>query len=117
MFEEDEEEEYERDPDESRGAKVWRIIKTAVRCLALTIVFGVILLLLARMFMSGDPSSMKALSVNGTLADVYRENGELRAIAQVEQVITHEKDEDKGYNYGYFSVTNSVFSRMPVRYR
>ena len=109
MFEEDEDEEYERDPDESRGAKVWRIIKTTVRCLALTIVFGVIILLLARMFMSGDPSSMKALSVNGTLADVYRENGELRAIAQVEQVITNEKDEDKGYNYGYFSVTNSVF--------
>ena len=63
MFEEDEEE-YERDPDESKGAKVWRTVKTVVRCLVFTVIFGVILLLLARMFMSGDPASMKALSVN-----------------------------------------------------
>ena len=50
MFEEDEEE-YERDPDESKGAKVWRTVKTVVRCLVFTVIFGVILLLLARMFM------------------------------------------------------------------
>lgn len=108
MFDEDEEE-YEEKQDETKAGRVWRIIKTAVKCLALTVVFGVIILLLARMFRSGDPASMKALAVNEKLAEAYRKNGELRAIAQVEQVITHEKDEEKGYNYGYFSVTNSVF--------
>lgn len=108
MFEEDEEE-YERDPDESKGAKVWRTVKTVVRCLVFTVIFGVILLLLARMFMSGDPASMKALSVNDRVVEAYNKNGGLRAIAQVSQVITHEKDDEKGYNYGYFSVTDSVF--------
>lgn len=108
MFDEDEEE-YEQSEDETRAGRIWRIIKKTVKGIALTVVFGTIALLLARMFMSGDPSSMKALSVNDRLAEAYRRDGDLRAVAQVEQVITHEKDEDKGYNYGYFSVTDSVF--------
>lgn len=105
MFDEDEE---ELNPDEPPQSPVWRIIKKALKIIALSIVIGTNVLLLCRMFMSGDPSSMKALSVNEKLVETYRENGELRAFAQVEQVITHNKDEDN-YNYGYFTVTNSVF--------
>ncbi len=105
MFDEDED---EINPDAPPQSPVWRVIKKLLKFLAMAIIIGVNALLLCRMFMSGDPSSMKALSINDKLVEAYRENGELRAVAQVEQVITHDKSEEH-YNYGYFSVTNSVF--------
>ncbi len=111
MFDEDEydEEEYGFERPDTPFWRTWRIIKKAIRIIALTIVFGTIGLLLLRMFSSGDPSSMKALAINDKLIAAYRENGELRALSQIENVITHENDDEEGYNYGYFTTTSSVF--------
>lgn len=111
MFDEDEydEEEYGPERPDTPFWRVWRIIKKAVKIIAFTIIFGTIGLLFLRMFSSGDPSSMKALAINDRLVEAYRANGELRALTQSENVITHENDEEKGYNYGYFTTTSSIF--------
>ncbi len=111
MFD-DEDDEFETE-EESEISPARRIIKKAFKILAFTIVFGVNMLLILRMLMSGTPSSMKAVSPNEKLASAYAAaldaDEEFRAVAQVSEVFTHEQDEEEGYNYGYFAVLDPVF--------
>ncbi len=86
----------------SRGARItWRVIKG----LFFAVIFSVIILLLWRIFSSGDPKSMKALAPNEALATAYEREGDgLYMFRQEQRSITSGKK-----NYGYFSVTKCVF--------
>ena len=86
----------------SRGA---RITGRVIKGLFFTVIFSVIALLLWRIFSSGDPKSMKALTPNEALAAAYEKEGQdLYMFRQEQRSITSGED-----NYGYFSVTDCVF--------
>ncbi len=86
----------------SRSARItWRVIKG----LFFAVIFSVIALLLWRIFSSGDPKSMQALTPNEALAAAYEREGEdLYMFRQEQRSITSGEK-----NYGYFSVTDCVF--------
>ncbi len=89
----------------SRVSRGFRITGRVIKYLFFTLIFAVIALLLWRIFSSGDPKTMKALTPNDKLCAAYEEHGEdLTLFRQEQKSITSGKD-----NYGYFSVTSCVF--------
>ena len=89
----------------SRASRGIRITGRVIKYLFFTLVFAVIILLLWRIFSSGDPKEMKRLTPNDKLCAAYEEKGdELTIFRQEQKSITSGKD-----NYGYFSVTQCVF--------
>lgn len=86
----------------SRGV---RITGKVIKGLFFAVIFSVIALLLFRVFSSGDPKSMRALTPNDALAAAYEREGEdLYMFRQEQRSITSGES-----NYGYFSVTDCVF--------
>ena len=81
---------------------VFKIIKKVIIGLFSLVVIGVITFLLWRIFSSGDPKTMKVLSVNDGIYEVYGEKGEeLYMFRQEQRSITSGDN-----NYGYFSITS-----------
>ena len=77
----------------------------AIKFLFFAVVFFVIALLLWRIFSSGDPKSMKGLTVNEKMVEAYEREGEdLYMFRQTLNTTTYGKN-----NYGYFTVTDCVF--------
>ena len=60
----------------SRVSRGFRRTGKAIKFLFFTVVFSVIALLLWRIFSSGDPKSMKSLTVNEDLTAAYERQGE-----------------------------------------
>ena len=89
----------------SRVSRAFRWSGRIVKFLFFCIIFGVIALLLWRVFSSDDPESMERLTVNEPLALAYEEAGDDLYLFRQEQrsVTSGEK------NYGYFSVTDAIF--------
>ena len=83
---------------------VFKIAKKIIVLLFGTLIAFIIGLLLWRVFSSGDPASMKVLSVNEALSSAYSTKGEeLYIFRQEQRSITSGES-----NYGYFSVTDCV---------
>lgn len=86
----------------------FKIFKIVIKSLCLTVIFGVIAILLWRMFSSGDPASMKGLTANQPLYDAWQkaeaEGGSLTMYTQELDTITRTE-----HSYGYFSVTEGLF--------
>lgn len=89
-------------------SRVWRAFRwggRTIKFLFFLVIFGVIAVLLWRMFSSGDPESMKTITPNDSLAIAYEKEGEdLYLFRQEQRSITSGEN-----NYGYFSVTDAVF--------
>ena len=89
----------------SRVYRGFRITWKVIKFLFFALIFSLIALLLWRVFSSGDPKSMQALTPNDRLAAAYAERGEsLSMFRQEQRTITSAEK-----NYGYFSVTECVF--------
>ena len=89
----------------SRVSRGFRRTGSAIKFLFFTLVFFVIGLLLWRIFSSGDPKSMKALTINEKMVAAYEQEGEdLYMFRQTLNKTTYGKD-----NYGYFTITDCVF--------
>ncbi len=89
----------------SRVSRAFRWSGRIVKFLFFCVIFGVIAVLLWRIFSSDDPKSMKRLVPNDALAIAYEEEGdELYLFRQEQRSITSGEK-----NYGYFSVTDAVF--------
>lgn len=85
----------------SRASRGLRITGRIIKALAMAVVFSVIALLVWRIFSSGTPKSMKALTPNERLAAAYEVYGdELYIFNQDQKSITTAER-----NYGYFSIT------------
>ena len=82
-----------------------RIIGRIVRAMAVLLVFSVCGVLLWRVFSSGDPDSMKVLTVNEHTYAAYEEHGD-SLLLQYQNQDTITRGES---NAGYFSVTQYVF--------
>ena len=89
----------------SRVNRVFKISGCLIKCIFGLIIAVVCAALLWRVFSSGDPKSMKSLSVNDKVYNAYLENGEsLYMFNQEQNSITRGEN-----NYGYFSVTDCKF--------
>jgi len=89
----------------SRVSRGFRVAGKIVKGLFFAMVFSVIALLLWRVFSSGDPKSMEALTVNEELVAAYERQGdELTLFRQKQNKTTFGKN-----NYGYFTITDCVF--------
>ena len=88
----------------SRGNRIFKLGGCLIKSLFSLIIAVVCVALLWRLFSSGDPKSMSTISVNDKIYDAYNEDGELKMFRQSQNSITRTEK-----NYGYFSVTNSVF--------
>lgn len=89
----------------SRVSRGFRRTGKAIKILFFTVVFFVIALLLWRIFSSGDPKSMKALTINEKMIEAYEQEGEnLYMFRQTLNKTTYGKE-----NYGYFTITDCVF--------
>jgi hypothetical protein len=85
--------------------KAFRIIKRICKILGLVLVFGTTVLILWRIFTSGDPQAVKTMLADDTVKTAYAENGEdLTAYWQKLDNITR-----GNHNYGYFCVTRGLF--------
>ena len=89
-------------------SRVWRAFRwggRTIKFLFFLLIFGMIGILLWRMFSSTDPDSMKVITPNDSLAIAYEQQGEDLYLFRQEQrsVTSGEK------NYGYFSVTDAIF--------
>ncbi len=81
--------------------RVGRIIKMSFTAL----LFGVCIILLWRVFSSGDPDSVKSLAPNENLCQAYEEHGDALILQyQLQDSITL-----AAHNRGYFSITQYVF--------
>lgn len=86
----------------SRASKGFRIAGNLIKFTATAIVAGVIILLLWRIFSSGTPSSLKAMTPNDSLASAYETYGDdLYIFKQDHKSITTAER-----NYGYFAITD-----------
>ncbi len=86
----------------SRASKGFRIAGNLIKFTAAAIVTGVIALLLWRIFSSGTPSELKAMTPNDSLAAAYELYGsDLYIFNQDHKSITTAER-----NYGYFAVTD-----------
>jgi hypothetical protein len=89
----------------SRVSRGFRRTGKAIKFLFFFVVFFVIALLLWRIFSSGDPKSMKSLTVNEKIVAAYEQEGkDLYMFRQTLNKTTYGKD-----NYGYFTITDCVF--------
>lgn len=89
----------------SRVNRVFKISGCLIKCLFSLVIASVCALLLWRVFSSGDPKSMTALSINEDIHNAYVESGEkLYMFDQEQNSITRAEK-----NYGYFSVTDCKF--------
>ena len=89
----------------SRVSRAFRWSGRIVKFLFFCVIFGVIAVLLWRIFSSDDPESMERLTPNDALAAAYEKEGdELYLFRQEQRSITSGEK-----NYGYFSVTDAVF--------
>lgn len=89
----------------SRVSRAFRWSGRIVKFLFFCVIFGVIVLLLWRMFSSSDPDSMEVLTPNEALAIAYEQKGDDLSFFRQEQRSVTSGEE----NYGYFSVTDAVF--------
>ena len=89
----------------SRVTKSFKIAGWLIKFLFTLMVAFVCGFLMWRIFSSGDPKSMKALSVNDSIYSAYEEADEELYIFRQEQNSTTRAD----HNAGYFSVTSAVF--------
>lgn len=85
-----------------------KIVKYTFKAIGLLLVFGTIGILLWRMFSSGNPKSMKTLMVNdATYAAWEAANAEDREMVMYSQTLDDITRAE--HNYGYFSVTQTLF--------
>ncbi|MBE6530650.1 MAG: hypothetical protein E7679_00970 [Ruminococcaceae bacterium] len=89
----------------SRVTKSFKIAGWLIKFLFTLMVAFVCGFLMWRIFSSGDPKSMKALSVNDSIYSAYEQSDEELYIFRQEQNSTTRAD----HNAGYFSVTSAVF--------
>lgn len=119
-----EEDEYEGPPT----PLFWRIVGKVIKYFFWAIIITINGLLIWRMLSSGEPAVMKTVRGNPELAAAYRDYEALKkeysemdregkehpklppfGINQSEHtIITDEADKEKGYNYGYFSLSDRV---------
>ena len=86
----------------SRVSRGFRITGNLLKAAAFCAVAGVIAILLWRIFSSGTPTSLKAMTPNEPLAQAYEENdGKLYIFKQDHKSITM-----ADRNYGYFGITD-----------
>ena len=86
----------------SRVSRGFRITGNLLKACVWCVVAGVILVLLWRIFSSGTPTSLKALTPNAPLAEAYEENGgKLYMFKQDHQNVT-----TAARNYGYFGFSD-----------
>lgn len=89
----------------SRVNRFFKISGCLIKCIFGLVIATVCAALLWRVFSSGDPKSMKALSINEKIYNAYTQNGEnLYMFDQEQNSITRGEK-----NYGYFSVTDCKF--------
>jgi hypothetical protein len=89
----------------SRVNRVFKLSGCLIKCIFGLIVAGVCAALLWRVFSSGDPKTMKKLSVNENVYNAYVQGGnDLYMFDQEQNSITRAEN-----NYGYFSVTDCKF--------
>ena len=86
--------------------RTFRLFGRVVKISLTVLIFLVCGILLWRVFSSGDPASMSALSVNEPLREAYREHGEDLLLQYQNQNPSITQAE---HNRGYFSVTQYVF--------
>ena len=89
----------------SRVNRIFKISGCLIKCIFGLVIATVCVALLWRVFSSGDPESMKTLSVNEKVYNAYTQNGEaLYMFKQEQNSITRAEN-----NYGYFSITDCKF--------
>ena len=89
----------------SRASRGFRLTGKIIKTLFFTLIFSVIGILLWRMASSGDPRSMKTVTVNDALHSAYEQNGEeLVLFRQTQNKLTYAEN-----NYGFFAVTDCLF--------
>lgn len=89
----------------SRVTRSFKIAGWLIKFLFTLMVAFVCGFLLWRVFSSGDPKSMKTISVNDSIHNAYEQAEEELYIFRQEQNSTTRAD----HNAGYFSITNAVF--------
>lgn len=86
----------------------FRIVTYILKALGLILVFGTIAILLLRVFSSGNPKEMTALSVNDAVHAAWQ-----TADAQGKTLTVYSQDQDHitraEHNYSYFAVTDVKF--------
>ena len=89
----------------SRVSRGFRITGWVIKSLFYIVIFSVIFFLLWRIFSSGNPRSMQALTPNEKLCAAYeRTEGELSMFRQEQNILTRAES-----NAGYFAVTECIF--------
>lgn len=89
----------------SRASRGFRLTGKIIKILFFTLIFSLIGILLWRMASSGDPKSMKTITVNDSLYEAYEEKGKaLSLFRQTQNKLTY-----ADYNYGFFAVTDCIF--------
>ena len=93
---------YRKEKKMSRASKGFRIAGNLIKFTATAVVMGVIALLLWRIFSSGTPSSLKAITPNDDLSAAYETYGnDLYIFKQDHMSITTAER-----NHGYFAITD-----------
>jgi hypothetical protein len=88
----------------SRVSRTFKFTGKLIKFLFSLLIVFICVFLLWRVFGSGDPDSMKTLSVNDAVYEAYNEaNGDLEIFNQGHLTITTAKD-----NRGYFSLTKTA---------
>lgn len=82
-----------------------RLFKGILKGLFVLLIMTINALILWRIFSSGDPASMKKLTVNDSLTQAYAEHGDALVLRHQNQATVTRAEN----NYGYFSVTRCVF--------
>jgi len=89
----------------SRASRGLRLTGKIITVLFFTLIFSLIGILIWRMASSGDPKSMKTITVNDALYEAYEKKGEdLSMFRQTQNTVTYAE-----YNYGFFAVTDCIF--------
>ena len=89
----------------SRATRAFRISGKIIKAFFILLVIAINIFLLWRIFSSSDPSSMKALSPNESLAAAYEADGDLVGMFSQEQRSITSGEE----NYSLFAVSKAVF--------
>ena len=98
-------EQIETEARQNRRRRTSKVVLKIIRYVFLALIIVVNGALIWRMCSSSDPSSMKRLLINDATYAAYEENGkDLTLYRQSHDTITR-----ADRNYGYFSVTDSIF--------
>lgn len=89
----------------SRVSRGFRLTGKIIKILFFTLIFSLIGILLWRMATSGDPKSMKTITVNDALYEAYEQKGDSLTVFRQNQKAITQAD----YNRGFFAITDCIF--------